>query len=85
MAKKKTEELEELEVKLDEKREPLRGNPDYPDFTYEDKPYLAYVRFNSQCVMGIYVDMDNDEITGVIFNELDGTKREITGTIGDPE
>ena len=85
MAKKKTEEAKEMEIKLDEKKEPLRDNPDFPDFTYEDKPFLTYVRFNSQCVLGIYVDMDNDAIAGAIFNELDGTTREITGFIGDPE
>ena len=85
MAKKKTEEAKEMEIKLDEKKEPLRDNPDFPDFTYEDKPFLTYVRFNSQCVLGIYVDMDNDAIAGAIFNELDGTTREITGSIGDPD
>ena len=83
MAKKKTEE--KLDMKIEDKKEPLRDAPDYPDFTYEDKPYLTYVRFNSQCVLGIYIDMDGDSIGGVIFNELDGTTREITGSIGDPE
>ena len=83
MAKKKTEE--KLDMKIEDKKEPLRDAPDYPDFTYEDKPYLTYVRFNSQCVLGIYIDMDGDSISGVIFNELDGTTREITGSIGDPE
>ena len=85
MAKKKTEEKLDLKIELEDKKEPLRDAPAYPDFTYEDKPLLTYVRFNSQCVLGIFVDFDNDTIDGVIFNELDGTKRMISGSIGDPE
>ena len=83
MAKKKTEE--KLDMKIEDKKEPLRDAPDYPDFTYEDKPLLTYVRFNSQCVLGIYVNFDDDTIEGIIFNELDGTRRQVTGSIGDPE
>ena len=83
MAKKKTEEKEINETK--EVKAPLRDAPDYPDFTYNDKPLLTYVRFNNAIVMGIYLDFDGDSIEGVIFNELDNTRRPISGIIGDPE
>lgn len=83
MAKKKTEVKELNETK--EVKAPLRDAPDVPDFTYSDKPMMAYVRLNNANVIGFFIDYVNDEVSGGVWNDLDGTVRWFSGELSEPE
>ena len=79
MAKaKKTEEIKTEDVKTVK-----GGMRDLPptDFTYYDKPLMAYVRLNKMCVVGVFVDIDNAQVEGVIFDELNSTTYSFSAAI----
>lgn len=79
MAKaKKTEEIKSEDVKTVK-----GGMRDLAptDFTYFDKPLMAYVRLNSMCVVGFYLDFDNASINGIVWDELNGAEYSFSANI----
>ena len=85
MAKaKKTVEKNPEELKTEESKAVKNGglrDLGPTDFTYFDKPLMAYVRLNSMCVVGFYVDIDNSSISGVIWDELGGSQYSFSAEI----
>lgn len=85
MAKaKKTVEEKPEELKTEESKDAKNGGlrdlaP--TDFTYFDKPLMAYVRLNSMCVVGLYLDIDNASIDGVVWDELNNTQYSFSAAI----
>ena len=51
-----------------------------PDFTYNE-PLRAVIRFNSENVLGIAIDRDNDAVTGGLIDEINGKTYTLAGTL----
>ena len=47
-----------------------KGVGDLPDFTYDNVNPTVFVRFNSACVVGLHVDLDNTKVEGVVIDEI---------------
>lgn len=47
-----------------------KGLGDLPDFTYDNVNPTVFVRFNSACVVGLHLDLDNKKVEGVVIDEI---------------
>lgn len=61
----------------------LRGVGDYPDFTFDNVNPTVFVRFNSACVLGVHIDVENKTVQGVVIDELNETSETFEATYGE--
>lgn len=51
-----------------------------PDFTYNE-PLTAVIRLNSENVLTFYIDRDNNEVNGALWDEVNGKTYNLLGTL----